>query len=847
MAAAANRAIPTSSSSSSSPPPPHYCCDGAECCANGNKRRRKTGFRDVPATAAATWSSSSSCVDPTTDRDDASSNSADKASDAFVLRLHRELTVLLGHTSNTSVAREDNGIGFSMSQGGSREQHQHQLPLLQLLPRAYHCLGEILLFADSGGASVTSTATGRRPEQQQHKQEHEQQQQQVEEEVHGMLLLLLGRSLWQFSEENDVLAKTNMRQKQKDVPTPLQWMVLPCRLLQVLYGKSPLLQRKTSTKECFAEAFHLVVRCVDVLQLQLHRVVPEEEEAAETEAKRRQQQQQQQQQLVYSTFVDLLRQLAPYVMLCTSLCNGDETTFLHQECQVERSTCLSLLRTVSMTTHGDVDRKTSVGGAIRRHVVDVLGQLARKRPNCKRKANGCRDDSCYGKHDCRLVVPGSEAVTPAHAAVGYAAIALQVLQSSCASKSCEDELLYFGNLDVGDASTFTNWDLFRFHCTLLLFNNTSLDHQSARIEGKICSILTEVEVKCANDHSNECRTIQVAECFSELLQRYSENCGLSFITESYDRVVNRALQIFSDNGVELAVKRALVLGLEAVPQPWLEHWVVKTQTNDHQQLISSLVQIILDNKEREEAVLRTRYHNPVAEISSTVVFLRMTTILLHLSHYRNSSSTTTTAVYRCELLRICSVLLEESEEAGVVYRVAEFLCESNVFESITASAEDPDNNSSGCYGAYHRIVASLVALLARPNLVFDPLRRRILNLCLTLSSCRHNNSLLVSSHGVLEVLVAISNHPDRITGEMEGADEGYRTEMRCGAIQTLLNLSKHVLNRRILAKQSGLLVGLIRFARECDEKMEGTDTVEEMELLDRDAIKSRILLVASVL
>lgn len=337
--------------------------------------------------------------------------------------------------------------------------------------------------------------------------------------------------------------------------------------------------------------------------------------------------------------------------------------------------------------------------------------------------------------------------------------------------------------------------------------------------------------KCSLEHLNiKTSTDRFAlRCWLEAGQVLPKTTALSMLAElctlasnSRDEVSDDYLKIMllllrrryldqESNGIRelfrLAIESKLCARRKLVTE--LLPLIEKDKSNVHvllqdveytKRLLSSLVEIILVPVGDTAAEAAFHANSAEAITATKLALLLMNQLLMSRKEPRSPSCG--------DLMAICLVLVEV-ENNVVPYLTARFLCKQLcLVEGANIVETSPE-------------IVTCLAQVAHRFVTNRTLQCSIAQALKHLTSCGDTQvqSILVRQPKVLELLVQLCNSEDHKTVEL--------------AASAVLNLSENVLNRRIIAKQVGLLASLIRYTRVAKS--------------GRENLKQRILLLATLL
>lgn len=166
-----------------------------------------------------------------------------------------------------------------------------------------------------------------------------------------------------------------------------------------------------------------------------------------------------------------------------------------------------------------------------------------------------------------------------------------------------------------------------------------------------------------------------------------------------------------------------------------------------------------------------------------------------------------------------SLLLSRASQDTVVHISLDCLLELSLKESLVRLMARQDN------------FLTSIASVATNEFITTNIKFKVIQILWNLAQEKSNLLILARTKPVLEALIAVASTNVEATTV---------TNARRYALETLLFLSELVSNRRILAKQVGLLACLIRYTR----SMTASDTLL---LLPKEKLKDRILAIAVLL
>jgi hypothetical protein len=184
-----------------------------------------------------------------------------------------------------------------------------------------------------------------------------------------------------------------------------------------------------------------------------------------------------------------------------------------------------------------------------------------------------------------------------------------------------------------------------------------------------------------------------------------------------------------------------------------------------------------------------------------------------------------------DAVNICLVLMDSKNHDVVEVVLSSFLCrlwQRDEAVGRTILIKRPDILSS---------MASVVSRRSGNLVVGRTLAKDVSESWLSLCTCPEDNFrswvgyVFVRQEAALSALVSLCHDP----------------ETSRAALQTVLALSEEISNHRLLARQPGLLTTLIRLVRDGMAPPMHGDGADTSQILDREAIKQRIVVLAEVL
>lgn len=305
-------------------------------------------------------------------------------------------------------------------------------------------------------------------------------------------------------------------------------------------------------------------------------------------------------------------------------------------------------------------------------------------------------------------------------------------------------------------------------------------------------VLNRLQTLALQDGPDTSLAVQAADCLSQLASN----------SPPMPSIQTTIIAVFTD--APLVVRERI---LPAICSLHARDGVVKALSwNDTKRLqstLSALVQVLVASR------IETQQ-------TPDNVVVGVATFLLDCMRYDTQREASLQAIPQTEWMSICMVLLQNRNES-VITVVVDCLCDKMRQEGARVIEHTPE------------VLSGLAGVLATS---FSPPETK--------------HTIVQSFHHLTETTaeasIVLARQPNVLNAILATAADDTDTSTKRLALKTLISLCKNVRNRRILARQGGVLACLIRHARDYDPY--ATDSIV---LIERESLKEHIVLLAEAL